>query len=89
MNAEQIRAALADAMVAHDADGMTMHELCAALGYRPTEGGLRSTRHKVRELMELGLIVHAGNRAGVRIDGVPTRSPVYRITGPSVARPGP
>jgi len=79
MNAEDIRAAIADAMVAHDADGMTMHELCAALGYKPTESGLRSARQKVRELMDQGLIVHAGNRATFRIDGVPTRSPVYRL----------
>lgn len=79
MNAEQIRAAIAAAMVAGDADGMTMLEIRDALGYKKTEAGLRATRQKVRELIDEGRIVHAGHRATVRIDGIPTRSPVYRL----------
>lgn len=79
MNAEQIRAAIAAAMSSHDAEGMTMQELRDALGHRPTEAGLRTTREKVRQMIAEGLMVHAGHRSSVRMDGVPSRTPVYRL----------
>lgn len=79
MNTDQILAALEAARLSHDAEGMTMNEIRAAIGHKATEGGLRTTREKVRQMIEEGRMVHAGHRATVRIDGVPTRSPVYRL----------
>lgn len=81
MNAEQIRAAIAAAMTAHDADGMSMDEIREALGYADSEAGLRAARAKVKRLLKEGAMIHSGHRSGSRVDGlrVQNMTPVYRL----------
>lgn len=62
------------ALEPQDADGFTSLDVANALGIQQH----RAQEH-IRRLARRGKIALAGSRAGIRVDGRPCQSPVYRL----------
>jgi len=67
-------AAELDRLSNESAEGMTVRDIATSLRI-----SLKLARDKVRRAMDAGLCEYAGLRRVTRIDGKPTKAPVYRF----------
>ncbi len=64
------------ASVGADVEGASSEEIAEALGL-----GQRAARIRIRKAIKSNVLMFAGRKKAMRIDGVPTLVPVYRIVG--------